>query len=378
MLNDNTSAETRRNLAEDYDTPAEILEQLSKDSDFSIRALVASNPNTPTEVLTLLDRDFATEITTNPVFSLLMLEDPSSKFVRRCLASSAMTPIELLEKLALDEYVRARVAANLNAPLSLLKQLATASKQNIYVLEALARNPRTSADILDKLILIANRYYELCTVDPLDKQIADRYYELCREVSKHPNTSAQTLEKLANDCDRDVRDKVMKHPNVSAIAIEIVQFMEGKLDSPISSECLVVLAKNNDYIVRQLVANHASTLADTLAELAVDKEADVRRVIASNPNTPIYVLSEFAQDPDSWVCEYVAKNNNSSADILTKLARDSAYHVRQEVATHANTPVWILEKLAAEKNVFVSNEAAKNPNLFVKALKIQDTKNSCN
>lgn len=35
MLNDNTSAETRRKLAEAEDTPSEVLEQLSLDSDRS-------------------------------------------------------------------------------------------------------------------------------------------------------------------------------------------------------------------------------------------------------------------------------------------------------------------------------------------------------
>ena len=55
------------------------------------------------------------------------------------------------KNLALDERVSARVAANLNTPLSLLEQLARASNQNIYALQAVARNPRTIADILDML-----------------------------------------------------------------------------------------------------------------------------------------------------------------------------------------------------------------------------------
>lgn len=81
MLDDNISAETRKKLVEASDTPAEILEQLSIDSDFSVRTLVASNLNTSMEALVKLGVDIAEEITTNPVFSLLMLENPESKFI---------------------------------------------------------------------------------------------------------------------------------------------------------------------------------------------------------------------------------------------------------------------------------------------------------
>ncbi|MBW4663103.1 MAG: hypothetical protein KME01_02710 [Chroococcus sp. CMT-3BRIN-NPC107] len=44
MLDDETSAESQRKLAEASDTSTEVLEELSKESDCSIRALVASNP----------------------------------------------------------------------------------------------------------------------------------------------------------------------------------------------------------------------------------------------------------------------------------------------------------------------------------------------
>lgn len=70
MLDPNTSPEARRKLAEADDTPADILEELSKDSDRTTLALVASNPNTPMEVLARLGVDFADEITANPTFKL--------------------------------------------------------------------------------------------------------------------------------------------------------------------------------------------------------------------------------------------------------------------------------------------------------------------
>lgn len=47
----NTSPEIKRKIAAAEDTPADILQKLSSDSDRTVRALVANNPNTPTEVL---------------------------------------------------------------------------------------------------------------------------------------------------------------------------------------------------------------------------------------------------------------------------------------------------------------------------------------
>lgn len=44
MLDSNTSPEAKRKLAEADNTTADILEELSRDSDRSICALLASNP----------------------------------------------------------------------------------------------------------------------------------------------------------------------------------------------------------------------------------------------------------------------------------------------------------------------------------------------
>lgn len=108
----NTSPEIKRNIASAEDTPADILEKLSSDSDRTVRALVASNPNTPTEVLFNLGAEFPDEITANPIFNLLMLENPGSEFIRLSLARSSTTPIDVLEKLAFDSNKSASICCS--------------------------------------------------------------------------------------------------------------------------------------------------------------------------------------------------------------------------------------------------------------------------
>ncbi|NEP45105.1 MAG: hypothetical protein F6K35_40175, partial [Okeania sp. SIO2H7] len=51
--------ETRKATATDYNSPPEVLEKLSIDSDRDIRLLVASNPNTDAEVLFELSEDLS-------------------------------------------------------------------------------------------------------------------------------------------------------------------------------------------------------------------------------------------------------------------------------------------------------------------------------
>ncbi len=66
--------EVRKKLAADENTPADILLQLSEDTEAEIRYLVANNPNSSEKVLHKLGKEFPEAITANPIFNLLALE----------------------------------------------------------------------------------------------------------------------------------------------------------------------------------------------------------------------------------------------------------------------------------------------------------------
>ena len=51
------NVEEKKEQAKDPNTPIKILEELSKDSHYSIRCLVAKNPNTPVRILETLFKD---------------------------------------------------------------------------------------------------------------------------------------------------------------------------------------------------------------------------------------------------------------------------------------------------------------------------------
>jgi hypothetical protein len=93
--------------------------------DRAVRAAAAGNPNTPTEVLLKLGEELPDEITANPIFNILLLEDPESQFVQLSLARSSTTSEETIARLAEipDEEILRTVAQNLKTPLWILEQL---------------------------------------------------------------------------------------------------------------------------------------------------------------------------------------------------------------------------------------------------------------
>ena len=67
--------EISRQLAKDETTAPEVLVNLAKSEDNLTRKYVASNPNTPTEVLLNICFEFPVEVINNPIIPLLILEN---------------------------------------------------------------------------------------------------------------------------------------------------------------------------------------------------------------------------------------------------------------------------------------------------------------
>ena len=117
-----------KKIAASPSTPSHLLIELGKHKNSQIRSLIASNPNTPLVTLKCLGQEFADAIVDNPVFDLLKLEDPNSKFVRLTLARSTKTSPEVLAKLIATENsdfeICCVVANNINTPINTLGNLA--------------------------------------------------------------------------------------------------------------------------------------------------------------------------------------------------------------------------------------------------------------
>ena len=127
--------ELARIVARNANAAPDLLRNFSSSSDNAIRKNVAGNPNTPTEILLELGAEFPQQLLENPVFSLLLLENPN--FV------ADIPLVTLLSLLILDEV-----------PPQFL-ELAT-SHDDVEVLLTIAMNPKTPKTALLALTQIQN------------------------------------------------------------------------------------------------------------------------------------------------------------------------------------------------------------------------------
>lgn len=116
--------EARERVAEDPNTPADVLTKLSTDSFTSVREHVAGNPNTPANVLTRMSTDFNSfvrwDVAMNPSAPadvLIELSTDSDSDVRCAVAYNPNTPLNVVMELANDKdsYIRRRALENFEA-----------------------------------------------------------------------------------------------------------------------------------------------------------------------------------------------------------------------------------------------------------------------
>jgi hypothetical protein len=205
------SVEARLTIARNNAATADELRSLAKDGDRAVRAATAGNPNTPTEVLLKLGEEFPDEITANPIFNILLLEDPENQFVRLSLARSSTTSEETIARLAemVDEEILCAVAQNLKTPLWILEQLIENPPQFSEYSEpedldrlfiCIAENPNTTASLLLKL----SEYGSYANYT----------------IAQNPNTPIELLEKFSNLNIVGMWNALLKNPLLPAGILE--------------------------------------------------------------------------------------------------------------------------------------------------------------
>jgi predicted regulator of amino acid metabolism with ACT domain len=392
MLDDNDFA-----LASADDTSAEVLEELSLHPQPEVREAVARNPNTPTETLLKLGKEFPDAITANPIFNLLLLENPESHFVRLSLARSTTTSESAIARLSEieDEEILCAVARNPKTPLHILEQLVenpplfcedeNADESDFdRLFTAIAQNPNTSESLFLKIAQGRSWNVEIAIAEnpkapfSLLNTFADwRNFRMHKAIARNPQVPSAILEKLAGENEKEIREMVKNHPNVSETAIAIINFMEGKPGTSI--DLLERLASDKRAFVRLLVAAHSSTPAKVLEKLAQDTDKDVPFKAASNPNATSTVLEFFAEflvkqrqlfSPNQAMYERSAvqlvKRSDITPKVLENLLQMNEYFVVNAIASSLKTPANMLLALTDYQAQFVDIHflinLAQNPN----------------
>ncbi|MFN6479503.1 hypothetical protein [Nostoc sp. DedQUE07] len=392
MLDDNDFA-----LASAVDTSVVVLEELSLHPQPEVREAVAKNPNTPTKVLLKLGKEFPDAITANPIFNLLLLENPESHFVRLSLARSTTTSESAIAQLSKieDKEILLAVARNPKTSLEILEELVenpplfcddeNADESDFDELfTAIAQNPNTSESLLLQLAEDGSSYVKMAIAEnpktPLSllNKFAD-WRSMHEAIARNPQASSAILEKLAGENEKEIRDLVKNHPNVSETAIAIINFIEGKPGTSI--DLLEQLASDRRASVRRLVAAHPLTPAKVLEKLAQDTDEDVPFKAANHPNANSTVLEFFAEflvkqhqrvSPSNRAryeesAVRLVRRSDITPKVLENLLQMNKYDVVSAIASSLKTPPTILLALTDYQNQSSSHihfliNLAKNPN----------------
>jgi Leucine rich repeat variant len=299
--------------AVDASTPCDELRKLADTYNGVVRKLVASNPNTPPDLLIELFIEHPHQVLKNPVIELLLLENPDF-FKQLYQTNPYIFNEDTLPSLFLDwavncsdEGIRKAIASNENAPEYCLVKLA--QDTNVDVRCSVAENQRTNTDTLKQLAFDNNKKVRLAVAENSNTPgcallllAADKSYEVRSKVAAHTKTPSDVLEKLIQDTNGIVRFGAAKNPN--------------------TPQCLVnkLLEKLIKYDIRII---QEYKLPESFLEWAVNHEdANIRVAVASNSNTPQSLLMQLARDKEVCVRTAVAKNSKSSRKTLIKLAQD--------------------------------------------------------
>lgn len=252
-------------LASDPQTNPEKLRTIAADPDLELRRLVASNPNTPTDLLWQLGIDFPEAILSNPVFELLQLEQ---------LRLVAQIPHATLTSLLQCERV----------PKSFMEYAIDSQDYSLWL--AVAYNPHTPSNLLENLA----------------RKSRSQDRELIRAVAAHPHTPAHLLAEIIN---------------ISASVAQIVA-ENAATPIPILEKILQKYAQTTDPTVTTLIALHPQLTPRLLMQMYLAPNESAAQALwqAKQPQTETCQLSNLANtDWDVLLLAIVRNHNTSSATI---------------------------------------------------------------
>lgn len=186
--------------------------------------------------------------------------------------------------------------------------------------EAVARNPRVSAQLLHQLA-------------------RDAEAAVCTAVAHHHATELADLRVLASDEKPAVRAAVALHYGLD-------EALYWQLAGDTVSE------------VRESLARNVRARDDALTILAYDAEPAVRAAVARNPRLPAELVWVLFDDIEEEVLCALAGNPRLPEGLYWRFANHQYPAVREQVARNPRTPLSVLEKLLLDKHYL---GIARNP-----------------
>ncbi len=291
-------------IAIDPNSDPQSLRQIATGKDWELRRLVASNPNTPTDVLWQLGLDFPEAILSNPIFQLLQLEQLQLAAEVPHATLTSLLQCERVPQNFMDYAVSQQdyslwlaVAYNPHTPSQLLENLARKSRhQDRELIRAVAAHPNTPHHILAEIIKISSGVAQVVAENaqtPIDvlEQILLKY-------SQVGDATFVTLVALHPQLTPRLSIQMQLAPNESA-----AQSLWLAKQSKTNSSQLVELAQTEWEPLQLAVIRHQNTPSPTIEQVWRKMRANhlspsqIDRLMydsfASNPNTSDQIRVEL-------------------------------------------------------------------------------------
>jgi hypothetical protein len=343
-----------REIAATPTTDPVILRKLSGSRDRLTRQAVAGNPNTPTDVLWSLIRQYPYQVLENPLFLLIVLENPN--WIMEIPATDLH---ELLKQSSVPEAI---VDAALQHHQSYIQGVA---------IQAAANSPETSVSRLEELTLNHNFLYADVLQNPKIAEKSLQRFATC------DNDAIQ--EQLARYC---LRHKSLFGKSLSVKPQDILQWIVQSLIARQRDELMFSLLTYRDLppqFVPPLLAAlphklhlrlaKSSEISGELLKLLIDYPTYINsmgtricQAIARNSSTPPEILDEFADRPSKAIRISLALRKNYSPELLVKLAIDPYPEIRNNLLRNRYIELSLLSSLRNHPRLEVREFVAAHPN----------------
>ena len=338
-------------LKED-NVPTNILEILSKNSNWEIRKAVALHENTPEEVIQKLanddDSDVQEAIQQRQLPNDWRELDEDEKIEK--LQEENVDP-DILKTFANSSNwrIRTAVASNKNTPEDVLKQLAKDDDEDVQVAVLNRQLPSDwrQLDANEKLEKINSENVSEVVLIILAQLKGWNYVQIRAAVASHQNTPENVLKQLAKDNDDDVREAVLSRQLPDDWRqLDANEKLEKINSENVSEVVLTILAQFKSWNYEQIraaVASHQNTPEDVLKQLAEVGEPEITEALLQrklpsdwrkldeneklNKLKKVKVSEEvlliFSNSTKPLLRKAAGSNKNASLAILAQLNDDS-------------------------------------------------------
>ena len=291
-------------IAIDPNSDPQLLRKIATGKDWELRLLVASNPNTPTDVLWQLGLDFPEAILSNPIFQLLQLEQLQLAAEVPPATLTSLLQCEQVPKSFMDYALSQQdyslwlaVAYNVHTPSQLLENLARKSRhQDRELIRAIASHPNTPHHLLAEIIKISSGVAQVVAEN--DRTPIDVLEQILHKYSQVGDSTFVTLVALHPQLNPRLLMQMQLAPNEST-----AQSLWLAKQSATTSDQLVELAATEWEPLQLAVVRHQNTPSSTIDQVwkkiraQHENPSQIDRLMydsfASNPNTSDRIRDEL-------------------------------------------------------------------------------------